>query len=240
VHMDTRKVVEREHHRRITRTVTKAVKEGAITGRVNGLDMDGPVWYAATSTGVYRSTDQGAGWELTPLVPVDYPYLDAEGAKVIAGQRHSLMLSSDQGMKWTPIPLPAPLSGVSAATISEDGAIWVGGREGVFFTKDDGMSWNMINHLPLGGINSLTYDASLQRVLVTSPSETAIFGVNDTGSAWKYWQPGWLTHQVVQQGSRLVAASMFNGVVIQPGAEAASLSADQKPSPAAAALSVKQ
>jgi photosystem II stability/assembly factor-like uncharacterized protein len=240
VHMDTRKVVEREHHRRVTKTVTKAVKEGSITGRVHGLDVDGTVWYAATASGVYRSTDQGAGWELSPLVPVDYPYLDAEGANVIAGQRHSLMLSSDEGMKWTPIPLPAPLSGVSAVTISADGAIWVGGREGVFFTKDDGMSWNQINHLPLGGINSLTYDPTLQRVLVTSPTSTAIFGVDDTGTPWKYWQAGWLTHQVLQHGNRLVAASMLNGVVIQPASEAATLSADQKPASAEAVLTVKQ
>jgi photosystem II stability/assembly factor-like uncharacterized protein len=219
VRIDAHKVVERIHHRRETRTITKTIKEGEITGRVNGLDMEGPVWYAATVRGVYRSADRGASWELTPLVAVDYPYLDAQGSTVVAGRRNSLMLSSDEGMKWTPIPLPAPLTGITAVAISGDGAVWVGGREGVFFTKDEGMSWNLINHLPLGGINSLTYDPTLQRVLVTSPTSTAVFGLDDTGTPWKYWDAGWLTHQVLQQGGRLVAASLFNGVVIQPKAE---------------------
>ncbi len=216
VRLDTHKVVERIHSRRVTRTVTKAVKEGSITGRVNGLDMEGSVWYAATARGVFRSTNKGESWELTPLVPVDYPYLDAEGPKVVAGQRNSLMLSSDKGLKWTPVPLPAPLSAVTSVAVSGDGAIWVGGRQGVFFTKDDGMSWNLINHLPLGGVNSLSYDPSLQRVLVTSETSTAIFGLDDTGAAWKSWEAGWVTHQVLQQGNRLVAASLFNGVVMQP------------------------
>jgi photosystem II stability/assembly factor-like uncharacterized protein len=238
VRVDTRKVAEHVRRRRVTKTVTKMVKEGSITGRVNGLDVDGRVWYAATGNGVYRSTDQGTDWELTPLTPGDYPYLDAEGTTVIAGQRHSLLLSSDNGMKWTPIPLPAPLSGVDAATISGDGAVWVGGRQGVFFTKDAGLTWNMTKNLPLGGINSLTWDAGMQRVMVTSPTSTSIFGLDDTGAPWKYWQSGWITHQVLQQGNRLTAASLFNGVVMQPRDEAAATSADSRP--AAAVMTAKQ
>jgi photosystem II stability/assembly factor-like uncharacterized protein len=229
VRMDSRKVVERVRRRRVTRTVTKAVQDGKISGRVYGLDMEGSVWYAATARGVYRSINKGNSWELTPLVAVDYPYLDAERAKVVAGRRNSLMLSSDEGLKWTPIPLPAPLSGVTSVAISGDGAVWVGGRQGVFFTKDDGMSWNMINHLPLGGINSLSYDPSLQRVLVTSPTSTAIFGLDDTGAPWKFWEAGWLTHQVLQQGDRLVAASLFNGVVMQPRPEESAAVSGSRP-----------
>jgi hypothetical protein len=69
----------------------------------------------------------------------------------------------------------------------------------------------------------------LQRVLVTSPTSTAIFGLDDTGAPWKFWEAGWLTHQVLQQGDRLVAASLFNGVVMQPRPEESAAVSGSRP-----------
>ncbi len=108
---------------------------------------------------------------------------------------------------------------MGALALSGDGAIWVGGREGVFFTKD-GDSWSQIKNLPLGEIGGLDYDPQLKRVLVSSRTATTIFGVDASGSPWKYWQAGWRVHQVAQQGDRLVAASLYDGVVLEPKPEA--------------------
>ncbi len=210
------KVVVREKKRRVTRTVDSAKKAGTIQGRVNGLDFDPHGWYAATAKGVYRSTDSGASWEQTILPPAEYRYVDALGSRVIAGQRNSLMLSEDSGMNWKPVPLPSGLSGINALALSADGALWTGGREGVFFSKDAGATWNPIKNLPLGEVGGLDYDPSLKRVLVSSRTSTSIFGVDASGSPWKYWQAGWRVHQVLQQGNRLVAASLFDGVVLEP------------------------
>ncbi len=212
----SRKVAVREHKRRVTRTVESVRKEGAIEGRVNSLDLGEQAWYAATAKGIYRSTDHGASWAPCPLAPADYHYIDGLGERVVAGQRGSLAFSSDNGTTWKPVPAPTGLSGISALALSGDGAIWAGGREGLFYSKDDGASWQQMKNLPIGDIGGLDYDPSLQRVLVSSRNSTSIFGVDASGSPWKYWQAGWRVHQVLQQGDRLAAASLYDGVVLEP------------------------
>ncbi len=209
-------VAVRKGKRHSTRTIDTVKKTGEIEGRVNSLDLSGPTWYAATAKGVYRSTDSGGSWEATTLPAADYHYLGALGSQVIAGGRTSLMVSSDSGRNWTPVALPPTLSGVGALAVSADGALWAGGREGVFFSKDAGASWEPIKNLPLGEIGGLNYDPALKRVLVSSRTSTTIFGVDAAGSPWKFWQAGWRVHQVLQQGNRLVAASLFDGVVLEP------------------------
>ncbi len=221
----SRKITAREHGHRVTRSIDSVQKGGAIEGRVNGLSLDGTVWYAATSKGVYRSGDSGVSWTLTSLPPADYRYLGALSERVVAGQRNNLMFSEDGGANWKPIPLPTGLSGIGALTVSADGALWTGGREGVFYSKDAGGSWQQVKNLPLGEIGGLNYDPSLKRVLVSSRTSTTIFGVDDAGSPWKYWQAGWRVHQVLQQGGRLVAASLFDGVVLEPAQEDAASAA---------------
>ena len=218
VTMSSRKVTTRVHGRRVQRTVDKVEKNGAITGRVNMLDLGGSTWYAATSSGVYRTSNQGTTWEGPVLAAGDFGFVDAFGSRVVAGQRNSLMLSDDTGQNWKPVPMPAGLSGINALAVSADQTLWVGGREGVFYSKDSGANWEPIKNLPIGVVGGLNYDASLKRVLVTSPNSTLIFGVDATGTPWKWWDAGWRVHQVLRQGNRLAAASYFNGVVLEPEA----------------------
>ncbi len=220
----TRKIAVREHGRRATRSIETVTKSGAISGRVNSLDLSGPVWYATTSQGVFRSTDHGAGWEQAALPPGDYRYVRAEGSQVVAGFRTNLFGSSDNGVSWKPLALPAELADVNAVEVSGDGTIWTGGRGGVLYTKDGGASWQPIKNLPLGEIDGLDYDPALKRVLVSSRTSTTIFGVDSSGEAWKYWQAGWRVHQVLRQGDRLIAASLYDGVVLEPSPAVAAAS----------------
>ncbi len=213
---ESHKVVLREHKRRIMKTVESSRKEGAIEGRVNALDLGASAWYAATSKGVYRSLDSGASWGRTSLSPLDYTFVDGLGSRVIAGQRGSLAYSTDNGANWKTMALPAGLSAVTALALSGDGALWAGGREGLFYSKDDGATWQQLKSLPLNDIGGLDYDPLLKRVLVSSRSSTSIFGVDASGSPLKYWQAGWRVHQVLQQGGRLIAASLYDGVVMEP------------------------
>ncbi|RRA47115.1 YCF48-related protein [Acidipila sp. EB88] len=220
VQHDSHPVVSRVHGRKVTKTVETSKKMGAIQGRVNSLDFGGldqpsTAWFAATAKGVYRSADNGTTWEMTKLPPADYRYVDALGSRVVAGQRGSLMLSDDAGQNWKPIPVPTGLTGINALAVSGDNVLWAGGREGVFYTKDSGETWQQIKNLPLGEIGGLDYDPSLKKVLVSSRTSTTIFGVDASGSPWKYWQAGWRVHQVLQQGNRLVGASLFDGVVLE-------------------------
>ncbi len=227
---ESHKVVSKVHGRRVTRTVDSSKKEGEITGRVNALELSANAWFAATAKGVYRSEDSGKSWELTPIAPADYHFVDGLGTRIIAASRNSLMLSDDAGKTWKSTALPSGLSGIAALAVSEDGSLWTAGREGLFYSKDAGTSWEQLKNLPLAGIDGLDYDPQLKRVLVSSRSSTDIFGVDASGTPWKYWQAGWKVHQVLQQGNRLVAASLYDGVVLQPAPQEATNASPASPS----------
>jgi hypothetical protein len=40
--------------------------------------------------------------------------------------------------------------------------------------------------------------------------------VNEADKSWKWWDAGWHVRGVRSNGSRLLAASLYNGVVVQP------------------------
>lgn len=212
----TRKVVTREHKHRVSKSVDTVQKVGLVQGNVVGLALQGSNWYAATAKGIYSSTDRGENWQLASVPPGDYRFIAQQQSRVFAGQRTSLLVSGDAGRSWKPVPLPAGFSSIAALALSADGVVWIGGRQGLYSSKDSGETWQPLKNLPLGAIDGLDYDPALQRVLVSSRSSSIIFAVDASGSPWKYWQVGWLVHQVLQQGDRLAAASLFDGVVLEP------------------------
>jgi photosystem II stability/assembly factor-like uncharacterized protein len=213
---DSHKVTVRERRKRVTHTVQTSKKDGRIVGRIHALQIGEGSWFAAASSGVYRSTDSGANWTASALPSGEYQYVSSYGVNVFAAQRNSLMVSIDGGETWKPSTLPSGLSGISALTTSPDGVVWIGGRQGLYFSKDAGASWSQVEYLPLGEIDGLNYDPAISRVLVSSRAASTVFGVDAAGSAWKFWQTGWEVHQVAQAGDRFVAASLFDGVVMEP------------------------
>jgi photosystem II stability/assembly factor-like uncharacterized protein len=189
---------------------------GQIDSRVNQLSLGGPTWYAATSTGLYRSADQGQSWQGPINGATDTLFVNAHDQVVVAASQSSLMLSSNDGQTWSQMAMPGKLSGIRALVVAANHSVWVGGREGLFYTEDAGQSWKPLANLPLGEISGLTYDPDLKRVLVTSRSSTLIFGVDGTDTRWKWWDAGWPVHEVYSKNGRLVGASFYDGVVVEP------------------------
>ena len=132
--------------KKTTKTTTETSKPITIDAEVSDLSVNGPVWFAATADGVYRSDTQGSTWTGPILKEPKYRFVDANGAIVFAARRDDLRLSEDSGMTWTSIALPDKLTSVRALTTSPDGTLWVGGREGAFFSQDHGHTWIAMNH----------------------------------------------------------------------------------------------
>jgi hypothetical protein len=44
--------------------------------------------------------------------------------------------------------------------------------------------------------------------------------VNESDKSWKWWDAGWHVRGVRSTGGRLLAASLYNGVVLQPQSDA--------------------
>jgi ligand-binding sensor domain-containing protein len=188
---------------------------------VNDINTASPVWYAATSDGVYRSENQGAAWTGPVLKGDNYRFVSAKENEVLAANRSQLMISTDGSATWHAITLPSKLTSVQAVTTAPKGSLWVGGREGLFYSEDQGQSWQQLSTLPLADINGLNYNRAMGRVIVTSWRSTMVFAIDESSKTWKWWDAGWTVRSVRSQGGRLVAASLYDGVVVQPKSEEA-------------------
>jgi photosystem II stability/assembly factor-like uncharacterized protein len=201
--------------KKVKKTVSEASKPVAIDAQVNDLSVDGPVWFAATAGGVYRSVTQGATWTGPVLNDPQYRFVDAHGAVVFAARRDDLRLSEDSGMTWTAIALPEKLTSVRALATSPNGTLWLGGRVGAFFSDDRGHTWHQMESLPITNIGNIDYDEGLKRMIVTSSDSTLVFAINVDDKNWKWWDAGWKVHMVHSMGGHLVGASLYDGVVVE-------------------------
>jgi photosystem II stability/assembly factor-like uncharacterized protein len=196
---------------------TVMVPGGQMDGRVSDVDVSGSTWYAATVNGIFASKDQGTTWEGGPVLgKTEYRAVASDGLMVLAAQRTALASSSDEGKNWQPLTMPQKLTWLQSIAIAGNGSLWLGGREGVFYSEDHGQSWTQMTASPISDISGLAYDPDLKRVIVTSWSSSWVLAVNPADRTFKFWDPGWKVRHVRSLGGRLLAATPYNGVVVEP------------------------
>lgn len=203
------------HHKKVKKTTTVSLPATKIDAQVNDLSINGGVWFIATADGVYRSSTQGAIWTGPVLAEPHYRFVDSHGEIVFAAQRDSLHLSTDNGLTWSSVPLPTGLTSVHALTTTPKGDLWVGGREGAFYSTDQGKTWTRLT-LPYNDIHNIDFDPGLARVVITSSDSSLVFAVDPANGTWKWWDAGWKVRMVHSMNGRLVGASLYDGVVVQP------------------------
>jgi photosystem II stability/assembly factor-like uncharacterized protein len=224
------KTIPRGKNRRAAHPVPVAARAEApaqLRGRITALASSGSTWFAATSRGIFRSTDRGTSW--TPALTTDvakaftgsgdYLTLAADGNRVFTGRREGIAVSEDNGATWQSLTFPAGLTVLATLVLTPDGTLWAGGREGVFYSQDHGSTWSALRRLPVVAVNSLTWDASLSRLIVTCNVGTVIYSVDPHDQSWTWWNTGWTVHSVAFLNGRLAAASLYSGVVVQPAPE---------------------
>jgi hypothetical protein len=188
-----------------------------IDGRVFALDLSGDAWLASTSGGLYTSKDKGATWQGGPVMGVAGYLSVAAHASVMAAVRpNAVVVSEDGGQNWWPVSIPIALTRIHRVAFSPDGTLWIGGREGVYFSRDGGKSWMWVHRLPLVDIDDLFYDAQLDRVLVSSRGSDFVYAIDAKTLDWKWWQTGYKLSAVRVAGGRLLAASLEDGVLMEP------------------------
>ena len=195
-----------------------ADRQREMDGRVYALDLSGDTWLASIAGGLFTSRDHGASWQGGPVMGSgEYLSVAAHGSLLVASRADGMVLSRDDGQTWTPVDLPSMLTNIHCIAFSADGTLWVGTREGVYFTRDHlGRNWMWLHRLPLGDVDALYYDTSLGRLLVSSQSSDQIYALDPNSLNWKFAQTGYRIAKVRSEGSRLLAASLDNGVLIEP------------------------
>jgi photosystem II stability/assembly factor-like uncharacterized protein len=197
----------------------KRVKESsrAIEGRVYALDLSGEAWLASTAGGLFTSRDHGASWQGGRVLGAGrYLSVAAHGPLLAAARQEGVVLSTDGGHVWTPIEIPSVRTPIHCIAFSADGALWLGARAGVYFTRDLGRTWSWLDRFPLGEIDSLSYDAHRDRILVSSRSSDQIYAIDPKSLDWTWVQTGYRINLARAAGNRLLAASLYDGVVVQP------------------------
>ncbi|MGA8042053.1 MAG: transcriptional regulator [Terracidiphilus sp.] len=195
-----------------------------MDGRVFAIDLSGDAWLATAAGGIYTSHDQGVTWQGGPVLGVaGYLSLTVHGALIAAARPDGVVLSKDNGQTWWPMSIPTVLTRIHRVVFSRDGTLWLGAREGVYFTRNNGKTWMWAQRLPIVDIDDLFYDAATNRVLVSSRGSDFVYAMDPATLDWKWWQTGYKLSAVRSAGDRLLAASLYNGVLIEPRAAATEL-----------------
>ena len=208
-----------EVHMRKRVNIEKEVEAPVIQleSRVNALDVSGDAWLAGTFYGLLTSKDQGATWQGGPVMGAgDYLSVTSHGATMVAARSEGVVLSKDAGSSWFPMQIPTMLTRIHRVAFSADGTLWLGAREGVYFTHDLGKSWLWIQRMPFRDVDDLYYDAGHDKVLVSSRENDLVYSIDPKSLTWKWNQTGSRINLIRAAGDRLVAASMFDGVLVQP------------------------
>jgi photosystem II stability/assembly factor-like uncharacterized protein len=188
-----------------------------LQSRANAIDVSSEVWLASTSNGLLTSKDQGQSWQGGLVMGSgDYMSVAVQGPTMAAARADGVVLSRDAGASWTPMQIPTMLTRIHRVAFSPDGTLWLGAREGVYFTHDLGKNWLWIQRLPFRDVDDLAYDPRLGRVLISSQTSDIIYSIDPKSMTWKFWQTGYRIGLIRPAGDRIVAASLYDGVLVEP------------------------
>ena len=210
-----------------TATSTSSTRS-VLEARVSDTDVTSNRWFAATSTGLLTSKDQGKVWMGGPIAgQQDFVSVQAHESLVVAATRSSVLVSQNSGAAWEPAALASYPINIRHVTVTPDGQIFVATREGAFHSADSGESWNhVVAGLPDKDITSVTYDGTHKRLLATSGQTGVVFESSDGGTTWQRGpDSGFPLRRISVVHGHYVAATPFDGVIAQPENEAQSANA---------------
>jgi photosystem II stability/assembly factor-like uncharacterized protein len=204
--------------RKRVRVAHKTVRRAVLDARVEDLEVVPGRWLAATSGGLFVSTNEGRSWSGGPvLAKQDLVAVHAEGNLWAVATRLCLLLSSDSGATWTQASLPSYLT-IRGVAITPDRQILVAAREGAYRSANAGTTWeHVLNGIPDKNISSITYDPDSRRLLATSTATGVVFDSEDGGQSWHRGpDAGYPLRHISVVHGRFVAATPFDGVIAQP------------------------
>jgi photosystem II stability/assembly factor-like uncharacterized protein len=218
-----------------TRTVAgKTAVKSILTARVNDVEITPQRWLAATSGGLFVSTNDGKSWSGGPVMgKTDFVSVRANAETMAVATRNSVLVSKDSGATWQESAnLASFVSSIRNLTITPDGQILMASREGAFRSPNGGAGWeHMQNGLPDKNISSISYDTKSGKLLATSTETGVVFVSQDNGHSWNRGpDSGYPLRSVSFVHGHFVAATPFDGVVIQPENSDRSAAADYRAS----------
>ncbi|MGH9540158.1 MAG: WD40/YVTN/BNR-like repeat-containing protein [Terriglobales bacterium] len=204
------------------------VTRSVLDARVSDIEVTPKRWLAATSAGLFSSTDEGKTWTGGAVLgKTDFVSVESEGELVVAATRTNVLYSKNAGATWQQAPLSAYVTSIHGVTLTPGGDILLASREGAFRSSDSGATWeHVVNGIPDKNISSIAYDQGRNRLLATSSATGVVFESKDSGRTWHRGpDSGYPLRRISVVRGRFVGATPFDGVIVQPENEAESASA---------------
>jgi photosystem II stability/assembly factor-like uncharacterized protein len=200
----------------------RAASAGELAPRVNVLEIAAARWFVSTSTSLFVSSDSGKSWHAESLPGVGVPVSISVAGKVIAiAGRNMVAVSVSGGESWLPVKTLEADFDINSVAVDNSGDVWLAERTGLFRSTDAGDSWKKVSSLHLANIHAVQFDEENHRILVTSGNSTNVFESGDNARTWNAIGAGWRVRNLSVSHGRLMGTTAFDGVVIQPGVNAA-------------------
>ncbi|HST77211.1 MAG TPA: transcriptional regulator [Verrucomicrobiae bacterium] len=192
-----------------------------LNASISALEVSGQTWYAASSQGIFVSTDAGVTWTPRSLPALKFvSSLALSGNMAVAASRNAIAVSVNGGDTWlSPKPMP-PETSINSVAVDSTGTIWLAARDGMFRSSDLGDTWKRVMSLRLSNIAAIQIDSDNQRILATGAASMNVYESIDNGRSWMPINTGWLLRNVSSSHGRLLATTPFDGIVVQPEAPA--------------------
>jgi len=202
----------------VPETTTKTeVRE--LKARVNEIELSAGMWYAATSAGLFVSSDEGRRWRHIPIegetefVAVGVGH-NRDGRVLAAAAPTRLYLSLDGGTRWYAPTLPNFVAPITGTTVDGNGGIWITTRVGAFRSSDAGDKWKH-EPAPTGNLVHVAFDPEGGRMLGIDRTG-GVFQTTPSEPRWKrVGEAGWMLRGLSASRGHLFAATAFDGVVAQ-------------------------
>lgn len=206
------------HVQGVTRRVmahhaTRAV----LQSRINDIEIAPNRWLAATSSGIFSSSDQGKIWSGGPVNgEKEFIRIKAEKELVTAATRSKVFVSTDGGTVWRPAAFSsATRLNVYDVVISPDSRIFIASSEGAFRSSDGGSSWERIKSgLPVQEVGSMTFDPQNKRLIAYS--DGFLFESKDKGQNWHHLDDIGLGVTRISASDGRLFATTGKGLLVAP------------------------
>ena len=191
-----------------------------LTSRVNDLNVSTDVWVAATNYGLLTSHDQGNSWQGGPVMGLgDFLSVTVHGSTMVAARGDRVVISHDAGKDWWPLGLPTMLTRIHRVVFAPDGTLWLGAREGIYFTRDKGKTWLWIERIAFRDVDDMIWDPTHARIVVSSRQSDEVYSIDPKNMTWKYWRAGYPLALIRMAGERMIAATPDDGIIVQPSGD---------------------
>ena len=191
--------------------------ESLAAAKINDIEITPQKWFAASSAGLYTSSNDGKTWTRdTGLGKLYLISVRATSNRIVVASPRKVLVSAQGGDKWGTLRgLPAYINSIRSLTITPRKEIIIGSSQGAFRHLNAG--WARLQLGPSDKkISFVAYDESKQRLLATTADNTGIFESRDGGHSWhRDSDTGYPLRELSLVRGRLVVATRFEGVILQ-------------------------